>query len=436
MCSQGKRWRCDEQAAQYDVVKNAVLPAYELVPEAYHQWFRNAKRPDKQTFVEFSREEQRLFNRWCISQKAESREELRQLVLLEDFMNCVPETVALFLSEQEVKNIGDAAVLADKFVLTHKRVPHRSPQCRRGVPYRENQLEDCNKSTPTSPSRTFKHPLFSKTEVICFHCKKPGHEVPECLQRKSGKNTKSFALVASCGTDMSLNTFADTRPVVAPEVGKSKFDTDYAPFVTDGFVSLPDESCGVPVRILRDTGAAQSFLLSGVLPLSASTDTRTHVLIKGFEMTPLQVPLHRVCLSSELVHGDVVVGVCPSLPIQGISFVLGNDLAGSKVWSNANTVSPPVVASLPELPPKPDKWSMRHPDVFPACAVTRATANYGVDPDVSLEDTFLVSPEVDSSVLKLPVGELESSTTNTDDATGDERVDRGWSSHSCGSPWY
>ena len=80
-------------------------------------------------------------------------------------------------------------------------------------------------------------------------------------------------------------------------------------------VSLPDGHGSVPVRILRDTGAAQSFMLSGVLPLSDNTYTGTHVLVRGFEMTPVQVPLHRVCLSSKLVNGEVVVGVRQCLPI-------------------------------------------------------------------------------------------------------------------------
>lgn len=35
--------------------------------------------------------------------------------------------------------------------------------------------------------------------------------------------------------------------------------TDYAPFVTEGFVSLVGDLRRVPVRILRDTGASESF---------------------------------------------------------------------------------------------------------------------------------------------------------------------------------
>lgn len=53
----------------YDVVKAAFLWAYELVPEAYRQRFRGCRKGEKQTFVEFAREKEFLFDRWCTSQK-------------------------------------------------------------------------------------------------------------------------------------------------------------------------------------------------------------------------------------------------------------------------------------------------------------------------------------------------------------------------------
>ena len=57
-----------DQSAKYAVVKEAVLKAYELVPEAYRQKFRDSTKEDKQTHVEFARNKERLFDRWCTSQ--------------------------------------------------------------------------------------------------------------------------------------------------------------------------------------------------------------------------------------------------------------------------------------------------------------------------------------------------------------------------------
>ncbi len=77
---------------------------------------------------------------------------------------------------------------------------------------------------------------------------------------------------------------------ITPSVSKDCNEIDYAPFITDGLVTLPDQQSGVPVRILRDTGAAQSFLLAGVLPLSEQSATGTHVLVRRFFLLPLYNP--------------------------------------------------------------------------------------------------------------------------------------------------
>ena len=236
------------------------------------------------------------------------------------------------------------------------------------------------------------------------------------VKKKEKEKAKSVGLVAPCGSELSsLNDCLE--PVVSFKQDKGEVDSDYIPFVTKGSVSLPDGHCSVPISILRDTGAAQSFILSNVLPLSDSTYTGTHVLVRGFEMTPVQVPLHRVCLSSKLVEGEVVVGVRQHLPVPGISFILGNDLAGEKVWGNTEAVLPPVVSdALPEVPPKPDQCLRRHPDVFPSCAVTRAMVKRGLDSDfVSLHDTFVAKPDVVSRCSSLsPAGEMETISTSSD----------------------
>ena len=58
-----------EQSSNYEHVKEAILKAYELVPEAYRQKFRNYLKYDSKTHIEFARETENLFNRWCHSKE-------------------------------------------------------------------------------------------------------------------------------------------------------------------------------------------------------------------------------------------------------------------------------------------------------------------------------------------------------------------------------
>ena len=43
------------------------------------------------------------------------------------------------------------------------------------------------------------------------------------------------------------------------------------------------------------------------------------------------IPLQNLRLQSDLVSGEVSVGIIESLPFEGIHLLLGNDLAGDKV---------------------------------------------------------------------------------------------------------
>ena len=56
-----------EQSSNYDKEKELILKAYELVPEAYRQKFRNCRKENDQTHVEFARTKVQLFDRWCSS---------------------------------------------------------------------------------------------------------------------------------------------------------------------------------------------------------------------------------------------------------------------------------------------------------------------------------------------------------------------------------
>ncbi len=49
---------------KYLKVKDAVLKAYELVPEAYRQKFRNLRKPAEQIYCEFARDLKIQLDRW------------------------------------------------------------------------------------------------------------------------------------------------------------------------------------------------------------------------------------------------------------------------------------------------------------------------------------------------------------------------------------
>ena len=140
----------------------------------------------------------------------------------------------------------------------------------------------------------------------------------------------------------------------------------------NGFVSLSGDQCPpTPIKILRDTGASQSLILADILPFSEKTSSGTSVLIQGVECGTVNIPLHHVNLSSDLVTGLVVIGITPSLPFNGVHLLLGNDLAGDKVVVN------PLVTDTPNIDQTDDPIEQEIPDLYP-CAVTQAMAKRAI----------------------------------------------------------
>lgn len=117
------------------------------------------------------------------------------------------------------------------------------------------------------------------------------------------------------------------------------------------------------------------------------------------------VSLHAIHSDSELVKGHVVVGVHRQFPIDGVSFILGNDLAGGKVLLN------PQVTAV-HLSEHPDDSEQRFPKVFSVCAVTRAMSKGqklslpdgggGVELAFMADSGCLVSPPVVSPPAQSP----------------------------------
>ena len=89
-----------EQCSNYGVVRQAILKTYELVPEAYRQKFKNSTKQDSQTYIEFARQKEALFDWWCVAKTVEKDfNKLKQLVLVEEFKKCLHSDVKMYLDE-------------------------------------------------------------------------------------------------------------------------------------------------------------------------------------------------------------------------------------------------------------------------------------------------------------------------------------------------
>ena len=448
-----------EQSSNYEHVKEAILKAYELVPEAYRQKFRNYLKYDSKTHVEFAREKENLFNRWCHSKEiGQDFKKLKQMVLLEEFKDKVRPDIRSHLDEQKVEELEKAAIMADDYALTHKMSSKSgNPQQKRyhGSGNRENISRNMDDRKRQGKS-TENVGLVSKVEpfkpISCGHCGKPGHIITNCwklggkipcehcgrfnhksedcriAKNKLQKEVKPTGLTSLKGLKVSpfnesenlkgvkvkplidrnnfveknkgikVNPLHNDKSCIEDEISpntESDYMENYKPFISEGVVSLVgDENSSQKVKILRDTGATQSLMLDSVLPLTENSFTGANVLISGVEMGVLEVPLHEVNIKSSLINGNIVIGMRPSLPVEGISLILGNDLAGERVMVD------PRVVEKPRDDEKTERLAEKFPGIFPASVVTRsmkakkeAIKEQGKE-EIGLSGTFLENIDV------------------------------------------
>ena len=289
-----------EQSSDYDKVKELILKAYELVPEAYRQKFRDCRKEPNQTHVEFARTKEQLFDRWCSSKKVGSdHEKLRQLMLVEEFKWCINSDVRAFLNEKEVENLDVAARLADDYSLTHKtsfvnkpfpRKPFNpqlkfTPQSRPFSPQSKPYSPQSGpKPDPSNPSDNSSHsftpkPRFSGenkgqsplSQPICNYCKQSGHIISECIALKRKREKERQESPKPTGlTSLRLkpqSSIQDENPILAKTSETDAVMEIYEPFLSYGSVSLnSDFAQSTPIKILRDTGASQSLILADTLP--------------------------------------------------------------------------------------------------------------------------------------------------------------------------
>ena len=114
----------------------------------------------------------------------------------------------------------------------------------------------------------------------------------------------------------------------------------------EGTVSFSETgTIQMPVHVLRDTGAAQTFILESLLPFSDHSFCGSKMLVQGIEPSVVKAPLHIVYLKLEVISGLVRVAVRPEFPIKGVSFILGNDLAVGKVFPLLEVTDTPKSSS-------------------------------------------------------------------------------------------
>ncbi|XP_076032461.1 uncharacterized protein LOC143020183 [Oratosquilla oratoria] len=302
----------------YDEVKVAILASYSISTEGYRQAFRSLNKLKYQTYHEFASEKLRGLKRWLKSASVNTFDELVNVIALEEFIRKIPYSIKMHLIDRGENDLIKAAQLADVFSLVH-----RSPTRERRV------LQHNVKSNSGFKDGELVDQSNLKTNLTCSFCKRRGHHIkqcpdPKCKVSQTTAPSKTVAAILSVPTSKTADIFQ--------------------PFRSLGAVSLEDGGEVHPIRIVRDTAAAQTVILKSSVPGIDSNYTGESVYLHDFN-SQFPLRLARVHLSCGIVQGPVTVAVSeqPSLPIPDCSLLLGNDIAGGLV----QTPAPIILSDTP-----------------------------------------------------------------------------------------
>ena len=236
-------------------MKASVLRAYELIPEAYRQRFRNMRRRSDQTNVEFARELRLQCQRWCVACKVKTYEDLVDLIVLEQFKSTLPERVATYVAEKQATSESVAAVLVDEYELTHKA--HMRSSNVHKVDFSTNR--SVNVGAQSHQASGVDRSSRSEADQGCRYCHATGHSKWTCPVLKVKSKERFFEvkpnILAVSPSDLNVDSL------------HTGVNSNYTLFISSGFVSLKDSDDLIPVKILRDTGASESFILESVFAI-------------------------------------------------------------------------------------------------------------------------------------------------------------------------
>ena len=185
---------------------------------------------------------------------------------------------------------------------------------------KENVNSDSKADKSTSEKSSF--------SGICWFCNKVGHARTKCKEWiEAGRpSTKPVGHVAVVNESDMVNDMPSSGVELSMrrDNGSDQARNDYAPFLSVGSVTYEEngDKQTYNVDILRDTGCSQSLMLQNILPDVTRTDSTERVLIKSIVGNYISLPLVQAYLKSDLISCYVKIGLTPSLPMPGITFLL------------------------------------------------------------------------------------------------------------------
>ncbi len=105
----------EEEASDYKVIKEAVLGSTLVSTRLYRETFRRVRKRPGATYLEMARDCCLKLKRWMKAEEATTVEEMKGVLLIEQFMDQVTPNLKYELMSHNVKNVMEAGRRANSY---------------------------------------------------------------------------------------------------------------------------------------------------------------------------------------------------------------------------------------------------------------------------------------------------------------------------------
>ncbi|XP_073524441.1 uncharacterized protein [Phyllobates terribilis] len=175
----------------YDAIKQALIQRFQLTPEVYRKKFQNLQRGPHDSYSDVVHGLRTNFEQWIQGLSATTFEQLKDLMVKDQFLHLCPTEVRQFVMDREQPDANKAAQIADIYEA------NRRPEVRKPVIASWKGGKPSN--TIPAPASRPSGGLFPVTNARpasdarrCYFCNQTGHLSATCPE-KQRKNPPSKA---------------------------------------------------------------------------------------------------------------------------------------------------------------------------------------------------------------------------------------------------
>ncbi|KAM4652272.1 LOW QUALITY PROTEIN: uncharacterized protein O3C94_014641 [Discoglossus pictus] len=317
----------DEDSRDYQKVKQAILDRYAITPEAYRQRFRESRKTEKDTHMEWAHRLTRAGKGWVQAAQATTVEDMLQLLLLEQFFQGLTPHLQNWLRDRKPRILTEAARWADEY-----QDARRAQQAQaRSILGAANRPPTINPTPALRPGggnyQTPPRYNNARSFIRCHTCNQQGHMQRDCPRNRNRStwntptNSPANRAAVHCyqseprqpffGTqsnEESLGTLHEVNPVQAAADNRQGHRQG---------VHVE----GKRLQGLRDSGATITLIRNHLVPKHQLTGEYVAVRVAGGAI--YKIPTAKVHLDWGAGSGNVEVGLMQDLPAD---VILGNDL--------------------------------------------------------------------------------------------------------------